>query len=193
MSGDRSLETRRIIKLLNSARFTVLFSGGKGSLGALLWVLDHIENDDWNILYIEVTGNTHPLCTQYVKDVCKKLGVADRLIIARREDLDFFECVEKWGLPILGKHRWCLWQFKAKVIEKHAHPVQVTGITQNDSFRRKNIKPIDVFWKKHIVVNPLYNYTKQKILELIKEHRVEINPCYRVYGHSCNCVTTKKN
>ncbi|RLE90745.1 MAG: hypothetical protein DRN04_14415 [Thermoprotei archaeon] len=58
-------------KLLNSTKFTVLFSGGKDSLAVLLWVLDNISHDNWNILYIEVTGNTHYLCSEYVKKICR--------------------------------------------------------------------------------------------------------------------------
>jgi len=177
-----------VVDYLNSVRFTVLFSGGKDSLAALLWVLDNIDHGDWNILYIEVTGNTHPLCTEYVERICDVLGLSDKLVIAKRKDLDFFECIEKWGIPIIGKYRWCLWQFKVKVIEKHAYPIQVTGMSRRDSFRRKKIKLIDVFWRKFIVVNPLYNWSKEDILKIVKKHEMEINPCYRKYGHSGNCM-----
>jgi len=59
-------------EFLNRKFFTVLFSGGKDSTAALLWVLDHINHSNWNILYVEVTGNTHPLCTRYVTDFCDR-------------------------------------------------------------------------------------------------------------------------
>jgi len=49
-------------KILNQHRFTILWSGGKDSTAALLWVLDHVSHKDWNVLYVEITGNTHPKC-----------------------------------------------------------------------------------------------------------------------------------
>jgi len=56
-----------LVRYLNRVRFSVLFSGGKDSLATLLWVLDHIKHNNWNIIYAEVTGNTSSLCTDYVK------------------------------------------------------------------------------------------------------------------------------
>ena len=69
-------------EFLKDREFTVLWSGGKDSTATLLWVLDNVKHDNWDVLYIEVTGNTHPLCTQYVVDTAKQLGIYNKLKIA---------------------------------------------------------------------------------------------------------------
>jgi len=176
-------------RFLGEKRFTVLFSGGKDSLAALLWVLDNVEHDDWNILYVEVTGNTHPLCNQYVHQVCRQLGIQDKLKHVKREDLDFFEALRKWGTPIIGKYRWCLYQFKLKLVEKHAYGVQVLGIRKEDSSRRRNIGFINVSrLTKTVCVQPVFDWTRNQVVKYIREHGLDINPCYRIYGHSGNCM-----
>ena len=111
---------------LETHRFTVLFSGGKDSLACLLWVLDNVSRKDWNILYVEITCNTHPLCSQYVYDVCERLDVKDRLVVAKTKD--FYELMNRWGPPLMFAYRWCLYQLKLKAFNKYAKPVTVDGI-----------------------------------------------------------------
>jgi len=176
-------------EFLRDREFTVLWSGGKDSTAALLWVLDNVPHDNWDILYIEVTGNTHPLCTQYVKNVAKQLGIHNKLKIAKREDLDFYDALKKWGIPIIGKFRWCLYQFKLKVVEKHAKYVQVSGAKRSDSKVRRNLTSVDYFkLTGSVVVNVLADWSKKQVLDYIKLHGVELNPCYQLYGHSGNCM-----
>jgi len=179
----------KALRLLNNNRFTVLFSGGKDSLAALLWVLDNIYHSNWNILYVEVTGNTHRLCNEYVHRVCEKLGVEDKLIHAKRTDIDFLDFVKGYGLPLIGRYRWCMWQFKAKLFQRHSYQIQVTGMKRTDSSRRRNLGLIDYF--RHsgfITVQPLLDWSTRQVLEYIREHGVELNPCYRLHGHSGNCM-----
>jgi len=177
------------VRFLNERRFTVLWSGGKDSTAALLWVLNHVKHEDWNILFIEVTGNTHPLNIQYVYETAKQLGVFNKLIHARREDLDFFAAMKRWGIPLIGVQRWCLNQFKQKVIERHSYFTQVSGIRRTDSARRKHVGLIEYYrMTGNIAVNVIYDWSKERVLQYIKEHGVEINPCYRIYGHSGNCM-----
>jgi len=178
-------------EFLNQRRFIVLFSGGRDSLATLLWVLDNIDHDDWKILYIEVSGNTHPLCTEYVKRVCEALGVKSKLLIDGREDADFFTCLRKWGVPLIGKYRWCLYQFKIKVIEKYKRYslIYVSGVRRRDSWRRKGIEPIEFFRSSEtVVVNPILNWSRRQVIEYIARHGVDVNPCYKIYGHSGNCM-----
>jgi len=184
-----TVDTEKAIRLLSNNRFTVLFSGGKDSLAALLWILDNVHHDDWNILYVEVTGNTHRLCNEYVYRICEKLGVEEKLIHARRKDADFFDYVRRYGLPIIGKYRWCMWQFKTKLFQRHSCAVQVTGMRRTDSHRRRNLALIDYF--RHsgfITVQPLLDWSTRRALEYIRDHGLEPNPCYRLYGHSGNCM-----
>jgi len=177
------------VKFLNERRFTVLWSGGKDSTASLLWVLDHIKHEDWNILFIEVTGNTHPLNIEYVYSVAKQLGVFNKLIHAKRTDLDFFEYMKRYGIPIIGYSRWCLSKFKQYVIERYSYFVQVGGIRRSDSARRKHIGLIEYYRATdNISVNVIYDWAKDRVLRYIKEHGIEINPCYTLYGHSGNCM-----
>ncbi|MEX0569426.1 MAG: phosphoadenosine phosphosulfate reductase family protein [Candidatus Njordarchaeota archaeon] len=178
-----------IVSYLSSRKFTVLWSGGKDSTATLLWILNKIQHEKWNIVYVEVTGNTHYLCNQYIHDIAKSLGVDNKLIHARRENLNFFECLEKWGVPIFGKHRWCLYQFKQKVFIEHSHFIQISGIRKSDSSRRKKVKMLEYFRQtKKIAVNPILNWSKRRVLQYIKKHEIPINPCYNLFRHSGNCV-----
>jgi len=174
---------------LNSRKFSVLFSGGKDSLATLLWVLDNVQHERWNILYIEITGNTHKLCNQYVHEICDELGVSNKLIHAKRQDLDFFDALKKWGIPILGKSRWCLSQFKRKVMIRHSHLIQVLGIKATDSCRRKGRPLVELYRiTNHIVVKPIYYWTKKQVIDYIRSWNLDINPCYAIYRHSGNCM-----
>jgi len=140
-------------------------------------------------LFIEVTGNTHPLNIQYVYETAKRLGVLNKLIHRRREDLDFFTALKRWGIPVIGFSRWCLREFKEKIIERYAYRVQVSGIRRGDSYRRRNIGLVEYFrMTDSVVVNVVYDWSKDKVMQYLREHGVELNPCYEIYGHSCNCM-----
>lgn len=180
--------SKDIIRFLNERPFTVLFSGGKDSLASLLWVLDNVRHDRWNILYIEITGNTHPLCNEYVHHICEELGVASKLIHVKR-DADFFDYLRRYGIPLIGKYRWCLWQFKIKVMSPHSYVTQVSGIKRSDSHRRRNINMVEYFrLGGYVTVNPLIEWTDDDVMDYIRGHGIQINPCYRIYGHSGNCM-----
>jgi len=174
---------------LSVHEFTVLFSGGKDSLAALLWVANNVPHEKWDVLYIEVTGNTHPLCNQYVHEVIELLGLRHRFRHVKREDLDFFEAMKRWGVPIRSASRWCLNQFKLKLIKKFAKPIQVNGVRKGDSARRRRIAVIHYFRLGDcITVQPIYNWSDKQVLEYIRQHGLWINPCYEIYRHSGNCM-----
>jgi len=178
---------RKVLEYLSKRKFTVLFSGGKDSLASLLWVLENIPHSRWNIVYIEITGNTHELCTEYVKNICERLDILNKLEIRRREDLDFFDCLKKWGMPLIGKYRWCMYQFKLKLVKDI--PFQVTGVKRSDSIVRGKRKVIELFRNTKVMsINPIFDWSNRDVLSYIKEHRVDINPCYKLFRHSGNCV-----
>jgi len=170
----------RIIKYLKEIPFTVAFSGGRDSLLALLWILEHgLEN--FNIVYAEVTENTHPLCTQYVHDVLKQLGLEKKLRVVRT--VPFFQYMKKHGVPNLGKNRWCKYR-KLDAIFSVARKVIITGTTRSNA--RRNVKALHFYKNGRIAFSPLIeNHINHK---LIHEYGIEINPCYALYGHSGNCV-----
>jgi len=180
--------SQEITRILNQHSFTVLFSGGKDSTAALLWVMDNVNHDDWDILYIEIKGNTHPLCTQYVYDVAARLRADDRL--KHVKTLDFFELMDKWGPPLLFAYRWCLYHLKCKNIEKHARFITVDGIKKSDSNARSKIyKPITfIKISKKLTISPLLDWTTNDVMSYIRRKGLPLNQCYRLFGHSGNCV-----
>jgi len=176
-------------KLGDGIGFTVLWSGGKDSTASLLWVLEHINHENWDILFVEVTGNTHPLNVQYVLDVAKQLGVENKLKMVKREDIDFYDYLVRYGLPTLGRSRWCLNKFKEYVWQRQSRFVQVSGIRRTDSVRRQNVALIEYMRAtKNITVQPILDWTKQQVLAKIREWGLELNSCYEKYGHSGNCM-----
>jgi len=178
------------VEVLNSNSFTVLWSGGKDSTAALLWVLNNVKHDNWNVLYIEVTGNTHPICTQYVIETARRLGIYNKLIVTRREDLDFYEALKKWGIPIIRHNRWCLHQFKLPFILRYAHRVRVLGVRSEESRARSMLYSFVVYSRQEnrLFVCPIYDWKKERVTHYIKSFGIDINPCYAMYGHSGNCM-----
>ncbi|RLI97339.1 MAG: hypothetical protein DRP00_04160 [Candidatus Aenigmatarchaeota archaeon] len=193
MSGDAKGFVRLgtdPLAVLSRTRFTVLWSGGKDSTAALLWVLDNVRHEDWNVLYIEVTGNTHPLCTRYVLETAKALGIRNKLIVARRDDLDFFEALKRYGIPIIHRNRWCLTLFKLPPILRYAHYVHVVGVRARESiFRRTNYAHVTYsVVENRLIVAPILYWTYKDVTEYLRRWSVDPNPCYALYGHSGNCM-----
>jgi len=183
----KTINNLDVVQYLDSRKFTVLWSGGKDSTAVLLWVANNIHHERWNILFVEVTGNTHPLNIQYVHGVAKQLGVSHKLIHVGRNDLDFFEMMKKYGLPTFHK-RWCLNRFKQPFF-RQTHRIQVLGIRRSDGFRRRNMKLVEWFRSTdNIVVNPIVEWTKRRVIDYIRAHEISLNPCYRLFGHSGNCM-----
>jgi len=169
--------------------FSVLWSGGKDSTAVLLWVLENVGHDNWDVVFTEVTGNTHRLNVEYVEQAARELGVANKLKVTRREDADFFEMLVKNGIPTLGRRRWCLYQFKEVVWRREARPVQVLGLRRSDSARRRGIGLIQYMkLTRSIAVNPIADWSGDQVLAKMKEWGLELNPCYSLYGHSGNCM-----
>jgi len=80
-------------------------------------------------------------------------------------------------------------QFKLKMIERHAKYVQVSGVRRSDSRVRRNIAFVDYFkLTGSIAVHVLADWSKKQVLDYLRAHGVEQNPCYRLYGHSGNCM-----
>ena len=178
-----------IIQYLSSRRFTVLWSGGKDSTATLLWVLNNIQHEDFNVLYVEVTGNTHYLNIQYVYDVARELGIKHKLIHAKRE-IDFYEHIKKWGIPgPTWSRRWCTREFKQKLFRKYSYRIQVLGVKHSDSYRRKKIMAIDKFHSSdNIVVKPIIRWSTKQVLQYIKQNDIPLCECYKLFGHSGNCM-----
>jgi len=172
----------------------VFFSGGKDSLVALdlaykCW------GDNFEIIYVEVTGNTHPKCNKYAHKIGSEYGVS--FIHLKNEREDFFDRLEKWGYPsIMWTHgnRWCLKHFKNKPILNYTkrRGVGVSGISPHNSTRRKLLKLQAIMsnalgWTP-VSVLPLYDFTKKDVWDYIKQNELEVNPLYEEIGYSGNCM-----
>jgi len=189
---DVNTKISKAIKLLQRFRdrpVTILFSGGKDSLAALLLALD-AGLKRFNIVYAEVTGNTHPACTLYVYNVCKKLGVLDRLVVGSAKAKgrwDFYTCLVKWGIPWY-RTRWCLNNFKVPIWQKHGYRIHVCGIRASESHEKSKLNMVRFTLQNAYMVNPLYTWTDADVLDYIKSRGVEINPLYDIYLDSGNCM-----
>lgn len=175
------------LEVLNNHRFTVLFSGGKDSTATLLWVYNNIRHSDWNVLYVEVTGNTHPLCTEYVYSVLSELSLNKRFIHAKTRD--FYELADRWGPPLIGAYRWCLYQLKLKAFGEHSYRFTVDGVKRMDSKVRAGIQAVNVLkMSNRISVSPIFSWDERSVVKYIRECGFKLNPCYEIFGNSANCV-----
>jgi len=181
-----------IKEYLSSRKFTILWSGGKDSTAALLWVLQNISHEDFNILFIKVAENTYYLNEHYVINIARDLGISNKLIIASA-NRSFFDDLKKWGIPLIGFSRWCLNHYKIKVIKKLLREgkifrINVSGVTRTSRFR-KNLKQRDYFRETDTIsIMPILSWSKKQILSYIRDHGIELNPCYELFGHSGNCM-----
>jgi phosphoadenosine phosphosulfate reductase len=174
----------KALKILNNNRFTVLWSGGKDSTAVLLWVLNNVSNTDWDVFYIEFTENTDQECTNYVIKTAESLGLSEKLRIVKTED--FFELCRKWGIPTPYR-RWCLYNLKIKAF-KQTHEINVTGMKKSDSRRRASLDVISYGkLSKRTCVNPIVEWSEDKVFNYLNENGIKLNACYERLGHSGNC------
>ena len=176
--------SEKAVEILSRREFTVLWSGGKDSTAALLWVLNNVNHSSWNVLYVEITGNTDRECTEYVIETADKLGISDKLRIIRTED--FFSLCRKWGIPT-PFYRWCLHYLKKQAF-KEARNLTVTGVRKSDSKVRFGIGVFSYAkLTKKWCVNPIIEWKKEDVLDYLKQNGIKLNPCYDRLGHSGNC------
>jgi 3'-phosphoadenosine 5'-phosphosulfate sulfotransferase (PAPS reductase)/FAD synthetase len=96
--------------------------------------------------------------------------------------------MDKWGPPLLFAYRWCLYQLKKKAFEK-AHYFTVVGVRWADSKVRRRLQLVDVVKvSRKVAISPILDWTKNQVSGYIRDHGVQLNPCYKLYGHSGNCM-----
>jgi len=182
---------RRVMRFrLDNKDFTVLWSGGKDSTAALLWVLNNVRNNGFKVLYVEITGNTDWRCNEYVLKTAESLGIEDRLIYhkATVNGLDFYQLMEKWGVPVI-KYRWCLYKLKIPAFQNVPTKFIVSGTRKSDSkIREKYVREIthSRFIGKWSF-NVIWDWSKEQVLDYIRDNGVRLNPCYDILKHSGNC------
>ncbi|RLI80336.1 hypothetical protein DRP05_00730 [Archaeoglobales archaeon] len=173
----------------------VFFSGGKDSIVCLDLANQILE--DFKIIYIHITGNTHPKCDKFVEKVADEYN---KELITLKSQYDFFDILQKYGYPgILWKgSRWCLNRFKDRVIKEYekTNPIYVSiaGIKAFDSRRRMILskqKGVRIS-KKHgwglIQLYPIWNWTHNDVYAYLEENSLPLNELYRKINSAGNCV-----
>jgi len=178
----------------------VMFSGGKDSL-VCLDLCHKAWGDGFKVIYIEVTGNTHPECTKYVYDIVDEYGVE---LVHLKHGEDFFDVLKVYGYPSVfwAGSRWCMHRFKdrpmAKFVKENHLTITVSGIKPGDSPRRrawifKNVvggvvsQPKKACWGR-VQVYPLYNWERDDVWIYINEKALPVNPLYKEIGGAGNCL-----
>jgi len=186
-----------------------LFSGGKDSSLALLLTRDFVRDFCREIgcrvymLYIYITGNTHPLnaYAAYSVMLWHKRNYEFE-VITRAHNRLFQEYASKYGLQ-KGSGRWCYAEFKKRLIVEVERLlpqplVEVDGMSPSDNRARGERITAELelversngirFYAWH----PLYslNLSSEEKIKLLEQHP-EFRPIvelYRVFGDSLNCV-----
>lgn len=186
-----------------------LFSAGKDSSLALLYARDIVKQYAEKsrarvyIVYIYVTGNTHPAnayCASSVMLWHKRHYGFEPVWLAR--DRVFQEYVARYGLQI-GPQRWCYTEFKEKPLRelhrKLPKPVlYVDGMSPHDNKHREQIIKGEIelvksrnrgeYWAWH----PLYSrkLSAEEKLSILEQHEELscVARLYRLYNDSMNCV-----
>jgi len=180
----------KIARVLSGRRFTVFFSGGKDSLATLLWIVDNVPDiRGMRIIYAEVTGNTHRLCNHYVHNVIKALGLEEHFVHVKRKDKTFWDFLHEIGPPLLLPSRWCLNEMKRKAWRPYISGLfAVIGLRAEESYHRSKARQFMRTSNGQLTILPILSWTREQVLDYIREHGFWLNPCYRRYGHSGNCM-----
>jgi 3'-phosphoadenosine 5'-phosphosulfate sulfotransferase (PAPS reductase)/FAD synthetase len=186
-----------------------LFSGGKDSSLALLLTRDCVKRLCEEIkcrvymLYIYVTGNTHPLNAYAAYSVMlwhkKHYGFE---VITRAHNRLFQEYASKYSLQ-KGPTRWCYAEFKKRLIVEVERLlpqplVEVDGMSPSDSKARseKITAEFELVERSNgfrfYAWHPLFslNLSSEEKLRMLEQHEEfkPITQLYREFGDSLNCV-----
>ncbi|MEM2261200.1 MAG: phosphoadenosine phosphosulfate reductase family protein [Candidatus Bathyarchaeia archaeon] len=171
-----------------------LFSGGKDSLVAL-----HISKKmgeqlsiPLEAVHVDTTIST-PGNLEYVKEICKTLHV--KLTIVRPR-CDFFTYVKKWGFPTVTR-RWCCYHLKIEPLKDYffrredRRGLIVDGMRRDESQRRKTFPKLS-FHKhfKRLCYHPIFDWSKQNVLDYISYHNLPVNPLYDKLPRATECWCT---
>lgn len=195
---DQSSEIRRKVSmrekdirtLLERREPFVLFSGGKDSLAALLYLRNISEGleRDLTVIYVDTTVGLAET-TEYVKEVCTHLGVNLEIV---RPIVDFFTLAKKWGIPSF-RYRWCCRELKIKPIAEYLGNIEepkvvFDGIRAVESNIRKRYLPI---WYhptfKCLSVSPIFRWTDEQVVSLNNNNGIPTSLLHSLLGSSTEC------
>jgi len=200
MKSKVALSEKILQKYKNWNGKYVLFSGGKDSL-VVLDLAYKCWGDNFKVIYIEITGNTHPKCNKYVRKTVDEYGLE---LIHLKYDRDFFDMLMELGYPsvLWSGSRWCLRKFKntplAKFSKNSTINLSVAGVKQGDSIRRrmwikKNVidgRVINTYSKLYgkVQLHPIYNWNNKDVWNYIKQNNLPLNPLYKEIDGAGNCI-----
>jgi len=184
-----------------------LLSGGKDSAAALILTRDIVKQYAVEnkarvyILYVYVTGNTHPLNAYCAYSIGKwhEKHYGFKFVAKARNKL-FQDYMSKYGLMI-GPRRWCYLEFKEKVFREFhktlPKPVlYIDGMKPSDSRHRREIiteelQYIKAYNREYWAWHPLFSISSnEEVLEIIRQHPEFkcILRLYEKFGDSLNCI-----
>jgi len=186
-------ETINVIKKYanNEVETVVDFSGGRYSLVLLHLVLRALGRA--KAVYVDTTI-TLPECDDFVQEICDEWGV--ELTVVKREDVDFWELVKRWGFPH-RRVRWCMREFKSIPLRLfneafEGEVLHLVGTSMYESSFRKKIYSVRGMYHfnysiRSYVLHPILKWTEDMVYNYIEAHGLRLNPCYEKYYGSGNC------
>ena len=177
--GDLS---RKISRLLKNRQPFVLFSGGRDSLAALVYLKNIAENVGNNVVAVHADTTVGLPCNiKYIKKICRLIKV--KLVIVRPKN-DYFTLAERWGLPRF-QARWCCHALKIGPVNDYLKNQQkdkivFDGIRAEESKRRSEIEFIK-YDKKfgYLTCHPLLYWTREDVKAYLEKNGLPINPAYK--------------
>jgi len=187
------MDPAEIASYLRGKQAFCLFSGGKDSLAALLYVKEVVDGMDpkppLSVVHVDTTIAL-PGVLEYVKAICKRLKLP---LIILKPEIEFKEFAVNVGLPSMW-WRWCCRELKVKPIMRFLRSVKegkiaFDGIRKAERTRSKKAR--DAHYDKYhkcFVISPIFHWTDEQVEAYLREKAVPINPVYKVLKCSGECV-----
>lgn len=178
---NANILSKQIAGLTQCNQPFVLFSGGKDSLAALIYVKEIAEKIKKEIVVIHAdTTVSLPCNIRYVKKICRLLKV--KLAVVRPK-INYFELVERWGLPRF-RARWCCHALKIGPVndylkKQQGNKIVFDGIRAEESKKRGGIEFMGCNKKLgYFTCHPLLYWTSEEVEMYLEKKGLPINSTY---------------
>ena len=187
--SEIGMTSRDVLKMLRMGKPYVLFSGGRDSLCLLEYMRKIAERASVELTAIHAnTTAGFPEVEQYVKQVCKRMGIP---LVVVKPPYDYFDVAKRWGIPGV-KSRWCCNKLKIAPIRRFLAGIQGSkvvydGIRAAESAIRAKYVPV---WFhpsfRSLCVSPLFHWPDARVERYIKRNKLPENPTAQL-GTSGEC------